>query len=141
MIKLSSEAVTDVMVHCYNYFNYRVGIAFSTQKRMHDFASSMQQQYRDGLIPCTFYRQGIDEIFFDTGSSIKMFNVTDLNNVLGRDFDIVVIDPDITGKDIIQHFELCEKRYRHFSIKNTETMEVDPQPLDEFLSGFSITKT
>ena len=141
MIRLSPEAVTDVMISCYNHFDHKVGIAFSTQKRMYDFAMSMQQQYREGLVPSTFYKQGIDEIFFDTGSSIRMFNGTIPANVYGRDFDTVVIDPDITDEDIIQHLESCERRRYNLRFKNTEYMEVDPAPLDEFLSGFSITKT
>lgn len=136
MIQLNSETITDAMVSCYNHFNRRVGFAFATQKRANDFALSMQQQFHDGLIPCTFYKQGIyDEIFFDTGSSIRMFNGTNLISVYWKDFDEIVIDPDITDEGIIQHLTSCERRFT-----NTDAMEIDPKPLDEFLSGFSITK-
>lgn len=141
MIQLNSETVTDAMVSCYNYFNRRVGFAFATQKRANDFALSMQQQFNDGLIPCTFYKQGIDdEIFFDTGSSIRMFNGTNPTSVYGKDFDEIVIDPDITDEGIIQHLTSCERRFTTRRFNNTDAMEIDPKPLDEFLSGFSITK-
>ncbi len=141
MILLSTEAVTEVMISCYNYFNRRVGIAFASEKRAGDFAMSMQQQFHDGLIPCTFYKQGINnEIFFDTGSSIRMFNGTNPASVYGKDFDTVVIDPDITDEDIIQHLNSCERRSTLRRFNHAETMEVDTQPLDEFLSEFSITK-
>lgn len=141
MILLSTEAVTEVMISCCNYFNRRVGITFATQKRASDFAMSMHQQFSDGLIPCTFYKQGsIDEIFFDTGSSIRMFNGTNPASVYGRDFDIVVIDPDITDKDIIQHLDSCERWSAPRRSGDMEFMDVDPKPLDDFLSEFSITK-
>lgn len=141
MIQLSPETITDVMISCYNHFNRRVGIAFATEKRASDFAMSMQQQFRDGLIPCTFYKHGIiDEIFFDTGSSIRMFNGTNPASVYGRDFDTIVIDPDLTDEDIIRHLNSCERRSALRRSNHTEAMEIDPQPLDEFLSEFSITK-
>lgn len=140
MLTLGSETITDVMVSCYNYFNRKVGIAFSSKKRMYDFAMSMYQQHGDGLIPCTFYKQDIDEIFFDTGSSIRMFNGTNPASVYGRDFDIVVIDPDITDEDIIQHLNSCERRSTPRRSGDMEFMDVDPKPLDDFLSEFSITK-
>lgn len=107
---------------------------------MYDFAMSMQLQHRDGLVPSTFYRHGIDEIYFDTGSSIRMFNGSDPKNVCGRSFDLVIIDPDIAEEDTVQHLKSCERPYYNLRIKNAEIMEVDPQPLDEFLSEFSITK-
>lgn len=141
MILLSAETVTDAMISCYNYFNRRVGIAFATQKRANDFAVSMHQQFSDGLIPCTFYKQAaIDEIFFDTGSSIRMFDGTSPSSVYGRDFDMVIIDPDVTDEDIIQHLISCERQSAPRRSGYTEDMAIDPQPLDAFLSGFSITK-
>lgn len=140
MVTLSPKSVTETMIDCYDHYGLEVGIAFSTQKRMMDFALSMQQQYRDGLVPSVFYRQGINTIYFDTGSSIRLFNGSDLKNAYGRDFDLVVIDPDIVDEDVIEYLKLCERRHFKKRLKNAECMEVDPEPLDKFLSEFIITK-
>ena len=145
MIELSTGTVSGVMLTCYNRFNYKVGIAFSSNRRMYDFAKTLHSQYQNGLVPSTYYKdgKGIDEIFFDTGSSIKMFNGTIPSNVYGRDFDIVVVDPDITSEDTIEHLRSCERRMFHLRQHGSESddMEIDTAPFDEFLNEFSITKT
>lgn len=140
MVTLSPESITETMIDCYDHYGLKVGIAFSTQKRMMDFALSMQQQYRNGLVPSVFYRQGINIIYFDTGSSIRLFNGSDLKNAYGRAFDLVVIDPEIVDEDVIEYLKLCERRYFKKPLKNAEYMEVDSEPLDKFLSEFIITK-
>lgn len=136
MIELTAESVADAMLSCYNYFNRKVGIAFSSHKKMYDFAISLQRQQREGLVPATHYKRGIDEIFFDTGSSIRMLDASDPRNAYGLDFDSVLYDPNIRDEDIKAHMASCERR--RFIPQSHREMEIDTQPLDDFLSEFSI---
>lgn len=138
MVELSAKSLEDALVSCYDGFNRKFCIAFPTHKKMYDFAVHLQMQQRDGLVPATHYRRGIEEIFFDTGSSIKMIDIGDVRNLYGHTFHRVLYDPDITDRDILAHLESCERLLWHRQ-PNGE-MEIDTQPLDDFLDGFSIIK-
>ena len=146
MIALDENSVADALMLCYNGVKYKVGIAFSTQKRMHDFASSLERQQREGLVPATHYRHGNKEILFGNGSSIEMVNACSPGSLYGRSYDFLLYDTDITDKDTLAYLEACE-RTPLIKFKNGEyirttrpEMEIDPQPLDDFLSGFEIIK-
>lgn len=138
MIELNAHSLEDALVSCYDGFNRKFCIAFSTHKRMYDFAMSLQRQWREGSVPATQYRRGIDEITFDTGSSIRMVDASDARDLYGHTFHRVLYDPDITDRDILAHLESCERLLWHRQPKGE--MEIDTQPLDDFLSGFSVTK-
>lgn len=147
MFELTAESVANAMLSCYNHFNRRVGIAFASHTKMYDFAISLQRLQREGLVPATHYKRGIDEIFFDTGSSIRMFDASNPRNVYGRRFDSVLYDQEIQEEDIKIHLASCEIGHSSIEFKNGEyirvkpEMEIDNQPLDDFLNGFSVIKT
>lgn len=138
MIELTGESLADAMLSCYNHFNRKVGIAFPSHKVMYDFAMSLQRQQREGLVPATHYKRGVDEIFFDTGSSIRLVNAGDPRNLYGLTFNSVLYDPDISEKEVLAHLKSCERRPFNPEPKTTPEMEIDNQPLDDFLSEFSI---
>lgn len=142
MIALTGESLADAMLSCYNHFNRKVGIAFPSHKVMYDFAMSLQRQQREGLVPATHYKRGVDEIFFDTGSSIRLVNAGDPRNLYGLTFNSVLYDPDISEKEVLAHLESCESPYSSFGgcVKPATEMEIDNQPLDDFLNGFSVIK-
>ena len=96
MVELNAKSLEDALVSCYDGFNRKFCIAFPTHKRMYDFAVYLQMQQREGLVPATHYKRGIEEIFFDTGSSIRMVDVGDVRNLYGHTFHRVLYDPGIT---------------------------------------------
>ena len=106
---------------------------------MYDFAMALQREQREGSVPATHYKRGIEEIFFDTGSSIRMVDVGDVRNLYGHTFHRVLYDPDIKDPVILEHLRSCERLLWHRQPKGE--MEIDTQPLDDFLDGFSIIKT
>ena len=138
MIKLNAKSIEEAMVSCYNRFNGKLCFAFSTHKRMYDFAMELQRQWRKGLVPATHYRCGVDEIFFDTGSSIRMVDASDPRNLYGHTFHSVLYDPDIIDLDILTHLKSCERL--PCNPQSFDEMEIDNQPLDDFLAGFSVIK-
>lgn len=142
MIELNNGSVTDALLSCYSHFNRRVGIVFSTYQRMYDFAISLQRQQREGLVPATHYKRSAYEIFFDTGSSIKMVNASNLENLYGCSFHTILYDPWITGDEVLAHLESCEEQYHAFGgcVRPVAEMKIDPKPLDDFLNGFSVIK-
>lgn len=139
MVKLNANSLTDAMVSCYDGFNRKFCIAFSTHKRMYDFAVHLQMQQREGLVPATHYKRGIEEIFFDTGSSIRMVDVGDVRNLYGHTFHRVLYDPGITDPFVLEHLKSCERLL--WDARQPSEMEIDNQLLDDFLNGFSIIKT
>ena len=138
MIALTGESLADAMLSCYNHFNRKVGIAFPSHKVMYDFAMSLQRQQREGLVPATHYKRGIEEIFFDTGSSIRMVDVGDVRNLYGHTFHRVLYDPGITDPFVLEHLKSCERLL--WDARKPSEMEIDTQPLDDFLNGFSVIK-
>lgn len=138
MVELNAKSLEDALVSCYDGFNRKFCIAFPTHKRMYDFAVYLQMQQREGLVPATHYKRGIEEIFFDTGSSIRMVDVGDVRNLYGHTFHRVLYDPSITDPLVLEHLRSCE-RLLWGACKPSE-MEIDTQPLDDFLNGFSVIK-
>ena len=138
MVKLNAKSLEDALVSCYNGFNRKFCIAFPTHKRMYDFAVHLQMQQREGLVPATHYKRGIEEIFFDTGSSIRMVDVGDVRNLYGHTFHRVLYDPGIIDPFVLEHLRLCEKPL--WDARKPSEMEIDTQPLDDFLNGFSVIK-
>lgn len=139
MVKLNANSLEDAMVSCYDGFNRKFCIAFSTHKRMYDFATHLRMQQREGLVPATHYTHGIEEIFFDTGSSIRMIDVCDVRNLFGHTFHRVLYDPDIKDPFVLERLKSCERLL--WGARKPSEMELDTQPLDDFLNGFSIIKT
>ena len=139
MIELNARSLEDAMVSCYDGFNRKLCIAFSTHKRMHDFAMALQRQQCEGLVPATHYKRGIEEIFFDTGSSIRMVDVGDVRNLYGNTFHRVLYDPGIIDPLVLEHLRSCERLL--WDARKPSEMEIDTQPLDDFLNGFSVIKT
>lgn len=139
MVELNAKSLEDALVSCYDGFNRKFCIAFPTHKRMYDFAVHLQMQQREGLVPATHYKRGIEEIFFDTGSSIKMVDVGGVSCLYGHTFHRVLYDTDIRDPLVLEHLKSCE-RLRLDDCKPNE-MEIDTQPLDDFLNGFSVIKT
>lgn len=136
MTEITSESLADAMLSCYDHFNRRIGVAFQSHKVMHDFAMALQRQQYKGIVPETHYRRNIYEIFFDTGSSIRMVDASEPENLYGLIFDEVLYDSDITAEEVLKHLESCERRA--FYNKITPEMEIDNQPLDDFLNSFHI---
>lgn len=139
MIELNAHSLEDALVSCYDGFNRKFCIAFPTHKRMYDFAVHLQMQQREGLVPATHYKRGIEEIFFDTGSSIRMIDVGDVRNLYGHTFHRVLYDPDIKDPFVLEHLKSCERLL--WDARKPSEMEIDTQPLDDFLNGFSVIKT
>lgn len=151
METLTSESIADALMDCYSGFSRKIGFAFSTEKRMREFALLLQKQHREGSVPATHYKRGIDEIFFDTGSSVRMVNASIPSNLYGLRFDKVLYDTEISDNDILSHLKSCEmsplaysvkgEQFSRWAMQNAElSMDVDPQPLDDFLGEFSIMK-
>lgn len=138
MVELSAKSLEDALVSCYDGFNRKFCIAFPTHKRMYDFAVHLQMQQREGLVPATHYKRGIEEIFFDTGSSIRMVDVGDVRNLYGHTFHRVLYDPGITDPFVLEHLKSCERLL--WDARKPSEMEIDTQPLDDFLNGFSVIK-
>ena len=138
MVELNAQSLEDALISCYDGFNRKFCIAFLTHERMYDFATTLQRQQREGLVPATHYKRGIDEITFDTGSSIRMVDVGDIRNLYGHTFHKVLYDPDITDPLVLEHLKSCERLL--WSARQPREMEVDTQPLDDFLGGFSVIK-
>lgn len=140
MIRLNAASLGEAMFSCYNGFNRKICIAFSTYKRMYDFAMSLQMKQREGLIPATHYKCGADEISFDTGSSIRMVDASDpidlYSRIFTRSFHTVLYDPDITDQDILAYLRSFEMW--SCNPQPEVEMEIDTQPLDDFLSEFNI---
>lgn len=139
MVELNAKSLEDALVSCYDGFNRKFCIAFPTHKRMYDFAVHLQMQQREGLVPATHYKRGIEEIFFDTGSSIRMVDVGDVRNLYGHTFHRVLYDPGITDPFVLEHLKSCERLL--WGARKPSEMEIDNQPLDDFLNGFSVIKT
>ena len=139
MVELNAKSLEDALVSCYDGFNRKFCIAFPTHKRMYDFAVHLQMQQREGLVPATHYKRGIEEIFFDTGSSIRMVDVGDVRNLYGHTFHRVLYDPGITDPFVLEHLKSCERLL--WDARKLSEMEIDTQPLDDFLNGFSVIKT
>lgn len=139
MVELNAKSLEDALVSCYDGFNRKFCIAFPTHKRMYDFAVHLQMQQREGLVPATHYKRGIEEIFFDTGSSIRMVDVGDVRNLYGHTFHRVLYDPGITDPFVLEHLRSCERLL--WDARKPSEIEIDTQPLDDFLSGFSVIKT
>lgn len=138
MVELNAKSLEDALVSCYDGFNRKFCIAFPTHKRMYDFAVHLQMQQREGLVPATHYKRGIEEIFFDTGSSIRMIDVGDVRNLYGHTFHRVLYDPVITDPFVLEHLKSCERLL--WDARKPSEMEIDTQPLDDFLNGFSVIK-
>lgn len=138
MVELNAKSLEDALVSCYAGFNRKFCIAFPTHKRMYDFAVHLQMQQREGLVPATHYKRGIEEIFFDTGSSIRMVDVGDARNLYGHTFHRVLYDPGITDPFVLEHLKSCERLL--WDARKPSEMEIDTQPLDDFLNGFSVIK-
>lgn len=134
------------MFDCYNNSNRRVGIAFSSHQKLRDYALSLRGYHRDGLIPSAYYQGRIDEVFFGAGSSIKMFDASNSVDCRGRRFDVVLYDPEIYDKVTLEWLQRYENPCSKYEFKNgtyfrpVAEMEVDTQPLDDFLDGFHIMK-
>ncbi len=139
MVELSAKSLEDALVSCYDGFNRKFCIAFPTHKRMYDFAVHLQMQQREGLVPATHYKRGIEEIFFDTGSSIRMVDVGDVRNLYGHTFHRVLYDPGNTDPFVLEHLKSCERLL--WDARKPSEMEIDTQPLDDFLDGFSVIKS
>lgn len=146
MTELNSHSLEEAMMACYTRYDYSVGIVFPSFKRMYDFASAMHTQFSDGLVPAMHYERGIDKMCFDTGSSIQMIDADNDWDLVGWSFNRVLYDPSIKDKATLALIQGCERSpsFDFMDKKNVRStakeIEVDPQPLDEFLSGFSITK-
>ena len=138
MVELNAKSLEDALVSCYDGFNRKFCIAFPTHKRMYDFAVHLQMQQREGLVPATHYKRGVEEIFFDTGSSIRMIDVGDVRNLYGHTFHRVLYDPGITDPFVLEHLKSCERL--PWDARKPSEMEIDTQPLDDFLNGFSVIK-
>ena len=138
MVELNAKSLEDALVSCYDGFNRKFCIAFPTHKRMYDFAVHLQMQQREGLVPATHYKCGIEEIFFDTGSSIRMVDVGDVRNLYGHTFHRVLYDPGITDPFVLEYLKSCERLL--WDARKPSEMEIDTQPLDDFLNGFSVIK-
>lgn len=140
MIRLNAESLGEAMFSCYNGFNRKICIAFSTYKRMYDFAMSLQMKQREGLIPATHYKCGANAIFFDTGSSIRMVDANGQIDLYGQiftgSFHTVLYDPDITDQDVLVYLRSLEML--SCNPQPEVEMEIDTQPLDDFLSEFNI---
>lgn len=145
MTELNNHSLEEAMMACYTRYDYRVGIVFPSFKRMYDFASAMYAQSADGLVPAIHYGHKIDTMCFDTGSSIHMIDASDDWNLVGLSFNRVLYDPSIEDKPTLTLIRGCERASSldfmdKANIRSAKEIEVDPQPLDDFLSGFSITK-
>ena len=138
MVELNAKSLEDALVSCYDGFNRKFCIAFPTHKRMYDFAVHLQMQQREGLVPATHYKRGIEEIFFDTGSSIRMIDVGDVRNLYGHTFHRVLYDTGVTDPFVLEHLKSCERLL--WDARKPSEMEIDTQPLDDFLNGFSVIK-
>ena len=138
MVELNAKSLEDALVSCYDGFNRKFCIAFPTHKRMYDFAVHLQMQQREGLVPATHYKRGIEEIFFDTGSSIRMVDVGDVRNLYGHTFHRVLYDTGVTDPFVLEHLKSCERLL--WDARKPSEMEIDTQPLDDFLNGFSVIK-
>ena len=101
MRKLTAYELSDVLSACFRGTCIQVGIAFATHERLHDFAMAMRNEIDGKGAPCMFYARGtktfrdIDTVWFDNGSNIRLFDVSDPWEMRGRRYDLVLYDEEI----------------------------------------------
>lgn len=145
MTELDCHSLEEALMACYTRSDYRVGIVFPSFERMYDFAVTMHNQFGDGSLPEVHYKCGIDVLNFDNGSSVQMLDCSNDWNLIGTLVNRVLYDPDIKDKETLQLIKMCESRppvdfMDKKNIRPAHEMEVDTQPIDDFLSGFAIIK-
>ena len=145
MTELDCRSLEEAMMACFTRYDYKVCIVIPSFRRMYDFAAAMRNQFKDGSVPAAHYERGIDKLSFDNGSSIQMIDCSNDWNLIGISVDRVLYDPDIKDKETLKLIQICERKpsfdfMDKKNIRSAKEIEVDPQPLDEFLSEFSITK-
>lgn len=141
MIILDSNNFAEALNLCYMRFNYRIGIAFSDSGRLRSFARALNHQlYNEGIwgIPhAVTFNNDTDSLVFDSGSYIKLFVAQRDVAHLEECFDSIYVDPDIKDMELLDNISRCQ-----WTPFDTETeIEIDPQPLDEFLHGFERSVT
>lgn len=148
MRKLTAGNLQDVLYACYSSKCMQIGIAFSTHKRLHDFAMSMRNEIEGEGAPCMFYARGtqnfrdIDTVWFDSGSNIRLFDVGDPWEMKGRRFDLVLYDEDIS-EELLEALGYCERsnasylfKRMHQYVPEDKFENEDSKALDEFLNEF-----
>lgn len=144
MTDLNCHSLEEALMACYTRYDYKVGIIFVSFEHLIEFVSSMNHQFKNAVEePCCVEIKH-DKISFDTGSSISLIPYYDEWDLFGLSFHRVLYDSTITNKEILKNIYECERLHYDFmnknNIRSVREIEVDPQPLDDFLSEFSITK-
>lgn len=148
MRKLTAYELSDVLSACFRGTCIQVGIAFSTHERLHDFAMAMRNEIDGKGAPCMFYARGtktfkdIDTVWFDNGSNIRLFDVSDPWEMRGRRYDLVLYDEAIS-EDLLEALRYCERpnaayflKQAHNYIPVDKVEAEDQKALDDFLNEF-----
>lgn len=145
---LNEHELQDVMSACFRGRFIQVGVAFSNHERLHDFATAMRNEIDGKGAPCMFYARGtknfkdIDTIWFDGGSNIRLFDVSDPWEMRGRRYDVVLYDEEISD-ELLAALKYCERSNSAYYIKQAyqyipvdKAEDVDSKELDDFLNEF-----
>lgn len=148
MRKLIASNLQDALCTCYSSECMEIGIAFSTHKRLHDFAMSMRNEIDGEGAPCMFYARGtqnfrdIDTVWFESGSNIRLFDIGDPWEMRGCRFDLVLYDEDIS-EELLGALRYCERpnhaylfKRMHQYVPEDRFENEDTEALDDFLNEF-----
>lgn len=148
MRKLNSDNLSDVLCACAGSQCLQIGVAFSNHERLHDFAMAMRKEVEEIGAPCMFFARGIknfkdiDSIWFDSGSNIRLFDVSDPWEMRGRRYDLVLYDEDI-NEELIEALQYCERHNCSYYLKRAhkyvpvdQIKDEDSKELDDFLNEF-----
>lgn len=148
MRKLNSDNLSDVLFTCAGCQCTQIGVAFSSHERLHDFAMAMRKEIEGIGAPCMFYARGtknfkdVDTIWFDSGSNIRLFDVSDPWEMRGRRYDLVLYDEDI-DEELIAALKYCERSDCAYHLKRAHAYthvdwaeDDDSKELDDFLNEF-----
>lgn len=145
MEKLSSKSLTSALLKCNQGPKTTIGLFMSSTYRAHDWIQALSRMNSEHKIPgITSISKGARRVFFENGSSIVAVCAKDIEQYRGLNVDEVLYDEFIQDYGLLCDIARLEDRCRAFKKKwhpcETE-MEVDPEPLDAFLSEFSVHKT
>lgn len=141
---LSGSALADALSYCC-YNGGKVAVVFSSRNQLYEFRAELLRQIEGNRLPgVAHYNRSRDELRFHSGGYIKLLSASYNRALTGWTFHEVIYDRGITDPDTLSILRAIERSpapnwFRRAT--DIEEMEVDPEPLDAFLSEFSVHKT
>ena len=141
---LSGSTLADALSYC-SCNSSKVAVVFSNRNQLYEFRAELLRQVESNSLPgVAHYNRGRDELRFYSGGYIKLLSASYNRALTGWTFHEVIYDRGITDTDTLSILKAIERPPSPNWFRRTtdiEEMEVDPEPLDAFLSEFSVHKT